>query len=178
MRRVILAMQISTDGFVMPAEPRVGWPLDYFDDELDAYELELLGQAGVHAMGRVSYEEMAPHWQASTGPLPSIMNDIPKAVFSHSMQRATWPESTIHREVETGIAELKAQDGGPVVVHGGAGLVQQLTRLGLVDEYRLNIHPVAFGQGLPLFGGTVDLELQEVQRFPRGTLACTYTPRT
>jgi dihydrofolate reductase len=178
MRRVILAMQLSIDGQVGPLGLDPGWPLEFFDDDLSAYELDLLGRAGVHAMGRASYEEMAPHWQASTGPLPTVMNDIPKAVFSRTMAEAAWPESTIHRDLETGIDELRRQDGGPIVVHGGARLAQDLTRRGLVDEFRLNVHPVAFGDGLALFGGRVDLELQEVQRFPRGTLACTYTPRS
>jgi dihydrofolate reductase len=105
------------------------------------------------------------------------MNDIPKAVFSRTITEATWPESTIYRDIASGMAELKSQEGAPVITYGGATFAQELTRLGLVDEYRINVHPVAFGSGFRLFGGPVALELQDVRRFPTGSVAYTYTPR-
>jgi dihydrofolate reductase len=175
MRPLILKMEMSVDGFVGYPGEEPGWPIAYYDDELTAYAVELLGSAGVHAMGRVSYEGMAPHWQASSEPFAKPMNEIPKAVFSRTLQEATWPESTIHRDIEEGIAELKAQDGGPILAHGGAGFAQALTKHGLVDEYRLNVHPLAFGDGFRPFGGLVRLELEEVRRFAGGSVAYTYT---
>ena len=104
--------------------------------------------------------------------VPSTM-----VALSASMAEATWPESTIYRDVESGIAELKAQDGGPIITYGGATFAQELTRLGLVDEFRINVHPVAFGSGYLLFGGPMDLELQDVRRFATGSVAYTYTQR-
>ena len=70
-----------------------------------AYELELLGSAGVHAIGRVSYEGMGPSWMKSTSPMAPIMNDIPKAVFSTTLEAGSWPETTVHHDIEAGIAE-------------------------------------------------------------------------
>ena len=105
------------------------------------------------------------------------MNEIPKAVFSRTMTEATWPESTIYRDIASGMAELKAQDGAPVITYGGAIFAQEVSRLGLVDEYRINVHPIAFGSGFRLFGGPVDLELRDVRRFGAGSVAYTYTPR-
>jgi dihydrofolate reductase len=138
---------------------------------------ELIRGAGVHAMGRGAYEEMAPYWQTSTDEFAKPMNEIPKAVFSRTMTEATWPESTIYRDAESGMAELKAQDGGPIITYGGTGFAQELTRLGLIDEYRINVHPIAFGTGHRLFGGPVDLHLHDVRRFATGSVAFTYTPR-
>jgi dihydrofolate reductase len=127
-------------------------------------------------MGRGAYEEMAPYWQASTDPLAKPMNEIPKAVFSRTLTEAAWSESTIYRDLESGMAELKAQDGPPILTYGGATFAQELTRLGLVDEYRINVHPIAFGHGYRLFGGPVELVLQDVRRFGAGSVAYTYAP--
>jgi dihydrofolate reductase len=177
MRPLILKMEMSIDGFVGQPDEQPGWPVDYYDDELSALMLDLIGSVGVHAMGRGAYEEMAPYWQASTEPFARPMNDIPKAVFSRTLTEATWPESTIYRDIASGMAELKSQEGGPVITYGGATFAQELTRLGLVDEYRINVHPFAFGSGFRLFGGPVALELQDVRRFTTGSVAYTYTPR-
>ena len=176
MRPLILKMEMSIDGFVGQPHEKPGWPLDYYDDELNAHMLDLVGSVGVHAMGRVSYEGMAPYWQTSTDPFAKPMNEIPKAVFSRTMTEVTWPESTIYRDIASGMAELKAQDGAPVITYGGATFAQELTRLGLVDEYRINVHPVALGSGFRLFGGPVALALQDLRRFSTGSVAYTYVP--
>jgi hypothetical protein len=68
MRPLILKMEMSIDGFVGQPDEKPGWPVDFYDDELSALMLDLIGGVGVHAMGRVAYEEMAPYWQASTEP--------------------------------------------------------------------------------------------------------------
>ncbi len=134
MRKLILKMELSLDGYVgRPASGDPGWLLPYYDEELTAYAVELLASAGVHAMGRQAYEDMAPHWQASSEPFAKPMNEIPKAVFSRTLERADWPETTIHRgALADEIAALKAQDGGPILVHGGSRFAQALTRENLV----------------------------------------------
>jgi dihydrofolate reductase len=175
MRQLILKVELSIDGFMGQPGGDPAWLLPYYDDELTKYGVDLLSSAGVHAMGRQAYEDMAPHWQASTAPFAKPMNDTPKAVFSTTLQEATWRDSTIYRDVEQGIAELKAQEGGPILAHGGSRFVQALTRLGLVDEYRLNLHPVALNDGFKLFGGAAKLQLQSARTFPAGTVALTYT---
>jgi dihydrofolate reductase len=177
MRRVIVKMEMSLDGFVGARGVSSGWPAGYFDDdEFTAYELGVLESAGVHAMGRVSYQDMAPYWPTSNEPFAAPMNEIPKAVFSRSLTEADWPETRIYPDLEEGMASLRSEDGAPVLVHGGSDLVQQLTRLDLVDELRINVHPEVFGDGLPLFGAAAKWSLENVRRYG-GSLALTYTPR-
>ncbi len=176
MRPLILKMEMSLDGFVGQPDEVPAWPTSFYDDELSAYMSELISSVGVHAMGRGAYEEMAPYWQSSTDEFAKPMNEIPKAVFSRTLTEATWPESTIYRDIESGIAELKAQDGAPIITYGGATFAQELTRLGLVDEYRINVHPIAFGSGFRLFGGQVSLQLKDVRRFATGSVGYTYLP--
>ncbi len=176
MRPLILKMDMSVDGFVGRPDEMPAWPMGFYDEAFAAEILDLISSAGVHAMGRGAYEEMAPYWQSSTDAFAKPMNEIPKAVFSRTLTQATWPESTIYRDLETGMAELKAQEGSPILTYGGATFAQELTRLGLVDEYRINVHPIAFGHGYRLFGGPVDLVLQDVRRFGAGSVAYTYVP--
>jgi dihydrofolate reductase len=78
------------------------------------------------------------------------------------------------------IARLKAEPGKDIIAHGGASFAQSLVRFDLVDEYRLVVHPVVLGRGLPLFSqaeAPLVLELVELVRFPKGTAAHVYKRR-
>ena len=79
------------------------------------------------------------------------------------------------------IAALKSEPGGDIIAHGGAAFVQALSRLGLIDEYRLVILPVALGNGLPLFKvltRPLRVDLAEAKSFPDGTVIHVYQPIT
>ena len=141
-----------------------------------------LAEAGVHAMGRRSYEIMGPHWAASEGPIATAMNEKPKAVFSHSLKNAEWgPVEIFSGDLSAEIADLKARDhGGTVLVHGGPDFAASLTRLGLVDEYHLSTVPIAIGAGHSPFAKLdehLKLEVVEEQRFRSGALAQILVPR-
>jgi dihydrofolate reductase len=178
MRKLILKMELSVDGYIgRPGSDDASWLLAYYDEELTAYAVDLLASAGVHAMGRHTYESMAAHWPSSDEPFAPPMNTIPKAVFSRTLERASWPETTIYRgDLAAEIARLKEQDGGPILAHGGARFAQSLVRSGLVDEFRLQVHPIALGGGFEMFGTEARLRLLSARTFPRGTVALTYAP--
>jgi dihydrofolate reductase len=148
------------------------WWLRYYDDELSAYVMNLPSSAGAHAMGRPAYVDMGLYWQASSEPFATPMNVIPKAVFSNSLREGTWPETTDRRgAVMEAMQVLEAQDGGPILAHAGARFAQTPTRASLIDECRLNLCPTALGDGMPLFGGTLQLSLRSARTLPRGTNA-------
>jgi dihydrofolate reductase len=150
------------------------------DDEFDDYFLTTLRRAGTHIMGRVTYQSMAETWPTSTDPVAAIMNNIPKVVFSKTLESADWPETRIARgDTAQEITRLKAEPGGEIVAHGGARFAQSLARLGLVDEYRLYVYPVAVGGGTPLFtdaGRPQGLHLVSSRVFQCGVLALVYRP--
>jgi dihydrofolate reductase len=129
-------------------------------------------------MGRVTYEEMARHWPTSTDDYAAPMNDIPKVVFSNTLNRATWTKSSIARgDLVDEVATLRRQPGGDIIAWGGASFAQSLSRAGLIDEYVLVIHPAAFGSGLPMFRDLPEplrLELIEAQTFDTGTVLHVY----
>jgi dihydrofolate reductase len=176
MRKVVLKMDMSLDGYVGPLDEDAEWIMRDLDDELSAWIVdEVLWQAGAHVMGRATYEEMAGHWPSSTTVFAAPMNEIPKVVFSRTLTRAEWGESRIASgDLAEEMSRLKREPGKDLLVHGGSKLVRSLTGLGLVDEYRLIVHPVALGSGAPLFGGRVDLRLVNSRVFATGAVALTY----
>lgn len=180
-RKVILKMVVSLDGFATSPDGTHTWMFEFFGDDSSHSNRRALDAAGVHAMGRRSYEIMGPHWAASEGPIASSMNEKPKAVFSRTLERADWGPAEIFGDLAAGIAELRSRDGeGTVLVHGGPTFAAALTRLGLVDEYQLTTVPIAIGAGRSPFADLeehVKLDVVEEERFRSGALAQILVPR-
>jgi len=182
MRRVVLQMSVTLDGYVAGPGGEGDWGLPAEHPDVRAWKLTSLRQAGTHIMGRVTYEQMAAHWPTATDDYAAFMNNIPKVVFSKTLPTAEWISSRIARgDLTEEIAALKSESGGDIFAHGGATFVQALSRLGLIDEYRLVIHPVALGNGLPLFkdlARPLRLDLAEAKSFPGGTVIHVYRSRS
>ena len=181
-RKVILKMVLSLDGFATSPDGTHEWMFEWFDEDSTARNVDALEQAGVHAMGRRSYEIMGPHWAASEGPIATAMNEKPKAVFSRTLENAGWgPVEIFGGDLSAEIANLKARDDeGTILVHGGPDFAQSLTRLGLVDEYQLSTVPIAIGAGRSPFAKLdqhLKLDVVEEQRFRSGALAQILVPR-
>ena len=170
MRPVILKMDISLDGFVGAVDGDVQWAVeDFGDDALQEWIVAGLWDAGTHLMGRGAYDDMAPYWPTSTDVFAAPMNEIPKVVFSRTLTDPEWGDTrVVSGDLATEIGTLKAEDGKPLLLHGGASFARALAGLGLIDEYRLLVHPIALGEGLPLFGDRVRLRLTDAQRFSTG----------
>lgn len=177
MRKVALGMQVSLDGYVAAADGGLGWAFANFDDELNASVLEILNQLDVILLGRANYEEQSATWPNSEGPFADVMNTVEKIVFSKTLNKVEWANSRL----ATGspaeeIAELKKQSGKDIGVAGGARFAQSLSREGLIDEYRLAIHPVVLGSGMPLFADPINLKVLSSRTFATGVVINTYQP--
>jgi dihydrofolate reductase len=175
-------MVMSLDGFVTSPDGTHEWMFEWFGDDSGEWNRRALEEAGVHAMGRRSYEIMGPHWAASEGPIATAMNEKPKAVFSRTLQQADWgPAEIFGGDLSAAIADLKSRyDDGTILVHGGPDLAKSLTRLGLVDEYHLSMVPIAIGAGRSPFAGLdepLKLDVVEEQRFRSGALAQILVPK-
>jgi dihydrofolate reductase len=182
MRRVILQMGVTLDGYVAGPGGEGDWGLPAEHPDVRAWKLASLRQAGTHIMGRVTYEQMAAYWPTATDDYAAFMNNLPKVVFSKTLPTAEWISSRIARgDLAEEITALKSESGGDIFAHGGATFVQALSRLGLIDEYRLVILPVALGNGLPLFkdlARPLRLDLAEAKSFPGGTVIHVYRSRS
>lgn len=182
MRPVVLQIGVTLDGFVHGAKGYEHWGLPPEEDEVVAWKVASLREAGTHIMGRATYEAMAAVWPTATGEYADPMNEIPKVVFSATLTRADWAESRIASgDLAEDIDRLKREPGGPILAHGGATFVHALIREGLIDEYRLVIHPVVIGHGTALFSALREplrLDLVEARTFPTGTAIHVSRPRT
>ncbi len=183
MRKVILWMSVSLDGFIEGPNREIDWHM--VDDELHRHFNEELSAMGAFLNGRVTYELMAGFWPtadtnpSSTAPMVEfarIWRDMPKIVFSRTLERADW-NTTIVRDVVTDqIIELKAQPGGDLAL-GGADIAAAFMRRDLIDEYRLYVHPVVIGGGKPLFQASdarINLQLAETRAFGNGVVLLRY----
>jgi dihydrofolate reductase len=183
-------MSLSIDGFVAGPNGEIDWMIRSRDEGGKAAVAETLWQAGLHAMGSRTYFDLASYWPTSTDPLAAPMNDIPKVVFTRqrslnlvagdSPNAASWAEAQVaNGDLATEIGRLKQQPGRDILAHGGAGFAQSLARLGLIDEFRLVVHPVALGAGLPLFAelsAPLHLKLMSTSIFGSGTAIHVYRP--
>ena len=150
-------LSVSLDGFVEGADRDISWHL--VDDELHTDFNQQLGAMGGFLDGRVTYELMAAFWPtadtdpASTPPMVEfarIWRDMPKIVYSRTLERTDWNATVVHDVVPDEVMALKAQPGGDLAL-GGADLAATFFRLDLIDELRLYVHPIAIGRGKPLF---------------------------
>ncbi|HEY1541718.1 MAG TPA: dihydrofolate reductase family protein [Xanthobacteraceae bacterium] len=188
MRDLILKMHLSLDGFVGGADGGIQWIFGS-DQEAKAWTVEFISKAGLHIMGSRTFQAMAAYWPTSTEMFAPPMNQIPKAVFSRqgpailrNVATAAGAESWAKAYVASGdlaeeIAKLKAQEGKPIIAHGGATFARSLVAQGLVDEFALLVHPVALGKGLPVFSdlsAPTRLKLMSSKAFPGGAVAQIY----
>src|SRR5256714_9791089 len=146
MRRLIMQMGVSIDGFVAALDGSHPWGYEREDPATKRWKLDSVQAAGAHLMGRVTYQDMAAVWPTSTSEYAAPLNEIPKVVFSKTLEDAGWAETRIPsgglREEN---AAIKPQEGNDVISHGGGTFAQALSRLGLGDESPLNIQPAALG---------------------------------
>jgi dihydrofolate reductase len=185
MRRLILQTSVSIDGYVAALDGSHPWnegggATD--GDSVKQWILDSVWGAGAHLMGRVTYEEMSSMWPTSSSDFAAPMTEIPKVVFSKTLQHADWPETRIASgDLGEEIARLKQEPGKDLIAYGGATLDQALSRLGLVDEYRLMIQPAALGAGLALFKdlpAPLQLDLIEATTYPSGLAIHILRPRS
>jgi dihydrofolate reductase len=180
MRKLSLQQFVSLDGYCLEQGTEFWrwWEAQPNDEEAEAHLVEELRRAGTHVMGRITYEAMAAYWPNSQEPVAPVMNDISKVVFSKTLATADWPESRIARgDTLEEIARLKSERGGDIVVHGGVRFAQSLASLGVVDEYRLFVYPIAVGSGSSLFAridGVQQVRLAKTTAFPSGAVELVY----
>jgi len=183
MRKLILMMSVSVDGFIQGPNRELDWHM--VDDELHSHFNEVLSAMGAFLSGRVTHELMAGFWPtadtdpSSTGPVVEfarIWRDMPKIVFSRTLERADWNTTVVRDLVAEEIQELKAQPGGDLAL-GGADLAAAFMRHDLIDEYRIYVHPIVIGQGKPLFqpsDARINLRLAETRTFGNGVVLLHY----
>lgn len=177
MKKLKLAMYVSLDGVV--EDP--SWTGPFWNDQLSDLQAEYLYSSDALVLGRVTYEGFAAAWpgmEEATGDFGRKMNSMPKHVASRTLRATEWNATLLEGGAADAVSALKHGDGGDLLIYGSGTLVDELTRHGLIDEYRLMVHPVLVGAGKKLFeslGETADLSLEDVRTTDTGVAVLTYS---
>ncbi|HTU58607.1 MAG TPA: dihydrofolate reductase family protein [Polyangiales bacterium] len=193
MRKLILCMMTSLDGLTARENRDLEWFLA--DPEFEADMIALLGSVDGMLFGRVAYEELKQFWptagttDAKSAPggftsdanrieFARLMNSVPKLVISRTLDRLEWgPGRVLGGDLAQEIAALKRENGRDLVFFAGAKSAAELLALGVFDEYRLLVHPIVLGKGLPLFANAPErpLTLRDTRTYPCGVVKLHYT---
>lgn len=184
MRKIIYAQMVSLDGFVEGPNGELDWSEPSEELHKHFNDQYLMGEIDTSLYGRRLYEEMAAFWPAADEDpaTPGVVvefsrlwKELPKIVFSKTLEEVDWNAELKREVVPEEIEALKAQPGGGMDV-GGAELASTFIQHGLIDEYRLYIHPVVLGGGTPMFppDENLNLELVETRTFGGGVVMLCY----
>jgi dihydrofolate reductase len=177
MATLVLKMSVSLDGYVAPADGSSGWEAAGRSPDGAEWVLDTVSNARAHLVGAATYTRWAGFWPDASGPFAAPMNEIPKVVFSNSLTSAEWGPATIATgEVADAVACLKRErSGGYLLAQGGVRFARSLIETGLIDEYRLVVHPVLLGAGERLFTAPLTIEPVSTTAFSRGAVAHVFT---
>ncbi|WP_265519823.1 dihydrofolate reductase family protein [Nitratireductor luteus] len=142
-----------------------------------------LRAADIVLLGRTTYEGFAPVWPTIDDPagFARKLNAMRKYVASNTLKEATWTNTTVlYGDVVSAVRDIKAENGGDIVVYGSVGLVHSLLPHGLVDKVHMLIYPTVLGRGTRLFpaGYASAFELGDLRRLESGIVHAEYLPNT
>lgn len=179
MRKIVASEFISLDGVIEAPE---NWHFPYLSEDMQADVNAQVHAGDIALYGRATYEEFARFWPQQTQNefgIADKINTVPKYVVSTTLKQATWQNTTVIGEnVVEAIARLKQQGDDIIGLTGNATLAQSLTRAGLVDEFRLWVHPVVVGKGKRLFadGMQEKLHLDKSKTYSSGVVQLIFQP--
>ncbi len=180
MRKIILSMQMTLDGYVCGPNDEMDWIYNGGDEWGDMQQD--MDSSDTFLLGAKMYPGYSEYWQkVLTDPnanpdekkFAQVADKTQHIVFSRSMQHADWDNTRIARDVDSEIAKLKQEEGKNMLLWGGASLAQYFIAKGLVDEVRLTIVPVLLGAGKKLFpddGERRKLELVSAKQLNSGAV--------
>jgi dihydrofolate reductase len=163
MGRIVVTEFVSLDGVMEDpggAEKFKygGWSFEYSrGEDGDQFKVDETMGSDALLLGRRTYEGFADAWPSRDGEFADKFNSMPKYVVSSTLKDPEWTNTTVlEGDVAEEVGRLRQREGGDIIVHGSAQLVQALVEADLVDELRLMVFPVVLGTGKRLFGDTTD----------------------
>ena len=168
MRRVILAVAVSLDGFIEGPNGEYDWCFTDQDYGLSGF----FKSVDTLFMGRKSYEMML-----AMGDAPPGFPKLKEYIFSTTLDKVKDGAVLIKDNVKEEVEKIKNETGKNIWLFGGAGLTTSLMNLGLVDELSLAVHPILLGGGKPLFRDIkhkIYLKLVDSKTYSSGLVSLTY----
>ena len=180
-------MNVTLDGYMSGPGHELDWHFGFWNNEMASEAAEQLSRADTIILGRITYQAMAKYWprQAMNLLCPredmlfaDMMNTHTKIVFSKTLEWPEWRNTRlVSSNISTAVSALKQQPGKDIIIYGSGKVVTALTRLGLVDEYQVWVHPVILGRGKLLFREleqSIAMKLFSTKVFNSGVVMLTY----
>jgi dihydrofolate reductase len=187
MRKLIVSMNVTLDGFLSGPDCELDWHFQSWTSEMAECACEQLSKSDTILLGRITYSAMARYWSAKLTDFSFPREDLAfadmmhrhtKFVFSHSTGIPHWNNAIrIKGNMAAAIVQLKQQPGRDMIIYGSASIVAALTPLNLVDEYHIWVHPVVLGKGKALFKSVsrqLNLQLYKTHIFRSGVAMLCY----
>ena len=188
MGKLIAFNNVTVDGYFAGPNGDIGWAHEGRNDaEFNAFVAENAKAArpgDMLVLGRITYELMASYWPTPLAlqndpVLAERMNELPKLVFSRTLNHTSWNGTTlVHGDVAAEVQRRK-HDGRNMTILGSGSIVSQLTQTRLIDEYQIVVNPVVLGRGRTMFDGVadrIDLKLTRSRTFGNGNVLLCYEP--
>jgi dihydrofolate reductase len=184
MRRLIVSMHVTIDGFISGPHGELDWHFKNWTPDMADSMCCQLSNADTILLGRNTYNAMAAYWPAVSEGLDMarddiafawMMNNYTKIVCSTTLDTLSWNNSRLIKgNLLRQILQLKQQEGKDIIIYGSGKLVRYLARHSVVDEYRLWVYPVSIGRGITLFKNKLNMKLLKTQSFPSGVIILNY----
>ena len=174
---------MTVDGFFAGLNGEIDWHV--VDGEFNEYATAFLDTIDTLLFGRITYDLMASYWPTkdALNDDPEVarrMNNLGKLIVSRTLKEPTWNNTkVVNKIVAEEILKIKETPGKDIAIFGSGQIVSALTRLGLIDEYRLFINPVVLQKGKPLFVDIAEkfkLKLLYTKKFTSGNVLLCYEP--
>jgi dihydrofolate reductase len=186
MRKLIVFNHVSLDGYFVDKNGDMSWAkADHQDAEWNAFVAGNASGGGALVFGRITYEMMASFWPTpfAIENMPAVaegMNNMPKVVFSRTLDHASWNNTTLVKgDLAAEIRKMKQEPGPGMAILGSSNIVSQLAQEGLIDEYQIVVNPVVLGKGRTMFDGVkeqLSLKLTKSRAFGNGNVLLCYEP--
>jgi len=190
MRNVILYMTTTVDGFIAGPDNELDWMLGTSDQELNDDIVALVRASDAGFLGYPVAQGMIPYWESTaadpaassaTRDLANAVNSLHRIILSGQPVDLPWDNSELvvvrdDDDLVAAVTEIKRQPGHDIGVPGGVRTAQRFARLGLLDEYVLQVHPIAIGAGRPLFTRKSELQLTSAKTYESGVTRLRYEP--
>lgn len=177
MRKVILSIMVSVEGYIEGPNDDITWHV--WDDEMSEYMMGFFKTFDSFIYGRKSSELMINYWPDQAGEFADTMNEMPKIVFSRTLDNVTWNSQLVKESAYLEIQKQKKLPRTNTVLFAGADIASTFIEHDLTDECRLTVNPVLLGGGTPLFKDVKDpfsLNLLQTKSFQCGNSLLWYEP--
>jgi dihydrofolate reductase len=179
-RKIVLDLAVTLDGFIEGPKGEVDWCImDHdmgFTDFLNSIDTILYGRKSYDLWGQYIPDEGVSDTEKE---IWKLVHSKKKYVFSKTLTEIDGNAILIKENLQHEVEKIKKEPGKDIWLYGGASLVTTFINLGLIDEYRLSVHPVVLGSGKPLFidmNQRIELNLVDIRKFTSGVVQLCYHP--